>query len=248
METASKDVLFTIALELPLPDLLKWCSSNSKINRDVCGNENVWRSKLLQDFKDVDYQKFKLNRSLRETYVFLYQLSYFRDLLETDESLYDIFLKKEIDLSGKGLKKVPAFDLPNLQKLNLAGNSLTKVPVFNLPNLRELYLGTNKITKVPLFNNLPNLQLLYLGYNNLREVPAFTLPKLRALNLENNALAKVPSFDLPSLRTLILNNNNLTNLPVLKFPKLKKLYFINNQISKKVKRDLKEKYGKKIII
>ena len=52
MENASKDVLFTIAMDLDLPSLLRWCQSNSKINRDVCQNDTVWRSKLLKDYSD----------------------------------------------------------------------------------------------------------------------------------------------------------------------------------------------------
>jgi hypothetical protein len=85
METASKDVLFTIAMDLDLPDLLRWCSSNSRINRDVCQNKDVWRSKLLKDYPN--FQKFELDRSLKENYVFLYQLTYIKKLLNINESL-----------------------------------------------------------------------------------------------------------------------------------------------------------------
>jgi Leucine-rich repeat (LRR) protein len=161
MENVSKDVLFTIAMNLDLPSILKWCSSNSKIMKDVCQNDHMWRSKLLKDFPNEypDFQKFDLNRSLKETYVFLYQLSYIKKLLNTQESLYNIFLMKEINLSNKGLKKVPAFDLPNLQILYLSGNNLTEVPAFDLPNLQVLSLSYNNLTKVPAFD-LPNLQVL----------------------------------------------------------------------------------------
>ena len=69
MDTSSKDVLFTIAMKLDLPDLLRWCESNSKIHRDVCNNENVWRSKLLIDYPD--YQKFDL-KSFFEKLMFSY--------------------------------------------------------------------------------------------------------------------------------------------------------------------------------
>ena len=119
METASKDVLFTIAMNLQLPELLKWCSSNSRINKDVCQNDHVWRSKLLKDYPD--YQKFNLKKSLRETYVFMYQLEYIQKVLATKESLYDIFLRKELDLSRKELKKVPAFHLPIYKDLIIIG-------------------------------------------------------------------------------------------------------------------------------
>ena len=188
MESASKDVLFTIAINLELPSLLRWCESNSRINKHVCQNDHLWRSKLLKDYPD--YQKFQLNRSLRETYVFMYQLSYIKKLLKINESLYDIFLKKELNLSNKGLKKVPAFDLPNLQELNLNDNQLTKVPTFDLPNLQQLYLS----------------------YNQLTEVPVFILPNLRELTLDNNRLTEIPAFDLPDLEYLYLFNNKLTEM------------------------------------
>ena len=188
MESASKDVLSTIAMNLELPSLLRWCESNSIINKDVCQNDHLWRRKLLKDYPD--YQKFQLNRSLRETYVFMYQLSYIKKLLKTNESLYDIFLKEELHLSNKELKKVPAFDLPNLQYLNLHDNRLTEIPKFDLPNLRGLYLS----------------------YNQLTEVPAFDLPNLRELTLDNNRLTEVPAFDLPDLGYLYLFNNKLTEM------------------------------------
>jgi Leucine-rich repeat (LRR) protein len=184
METVSKDVLFTIAMNLELPELLKWCSSNSRIQKDVCNNDNnVWRSKLLKDFPD--YSKFNLKRSLRETYVFMYQLSYIKKLLNTEESLYDIFKKISIDLSWKGLTKVPAFDLPNLEVLHLDNNNLTEVPLFRLPNLEILNLNNNQLAKISI-PDLPNLEILYLNNNKLIELPLPNLPKLRGLYLKGN--------------------------------------------------------------
>jgi Leucine-rich repeat (LRR) protein len=93
---------------------------------------------------------------LKETYVFLYQLSYINKLLGESESVYEIFLKKVISLPGKGLKKVPSFDLPNLQALDLRNNKLIEVQTFDLPNLQTLYLSYNNLTKVPVFV-LPNI-------------------------------------------------------------------------------------------
>ena len=206
METSSKDVLFTIAMNLDLSDLLRWCASSSHVNKNVCLQDDVWRSKLLQDYPD--YHNFKLNRSPRETYVFLYQLSYIKKLLNTNDSLMDIFQRKRMDLSGKKLRKVPAFDLPNLQELFLDNNQLTKVPAFNLPNLRVLHMFKNQLTKVPAFN-FPYLQILYLYNNQLTEVPAFNFPDLKYLDLSNNRLTEVPAFYLPNLQHLDLSNNQL---------------------------------------
>jgi Leucine-rich repeat (LRR) protein len=239
MENASKDVLFTIALNLDLPSILKWCSSNSRINRYICQNNSFWRSKLLKDYPD--YQKFDLNRSLKETYVFLYQLSYIRELLDTNDSIADIFLKQELDLSRKGLNKVPAFDLPNLRILFLSHNKLTEVPLFHLPKLQLLDLTYNNLTKVPTFH-LPDLQYLDLSNNNLTEVPKFDLPNLQRLYLYDNKLRKVPAFDFPNLQILYLYNNNLTELPESNLPKLQILDLCNNKLSEEDKVTIKQKY------
>ena len=207
MDEASKDVLFTIAMDLDLPSLLRWCQSSSRVNKHVCNNSSVWRNKLIRDYPD--YEKFNLNKSLKETYVFMYQLSLIRKLLDTNESLYDIFLRKRLDLSRKGLKKVPALDLPNLHVLHLSNNSLTEVPAFDFPNLQVLELSNNSLSEVPTFN-LPNLYILYLSHNSLTKVPAFDLPNLQTLYLDHNPLTEVPIFYLPNLQYLNLLNNSLT--------------------------------------
>ena len=183
MDKAPKDVLVTIAMDLDLPSLLRWCQSSSRIQRDVCNNQNVWRGRLLRDYPD--YERFNLKKSLKETYVFMYQLELIKQLLGTKESLYDIFLRPDIDLSEIELKKVPAFDLPNLQVLNLSFNKLTKLPKFDLPSVRYLFLSNNQLKEVPVFD-FPKLEELYLQNNQLTEVPEFRLPKLETLNLHNN--------------------------------------------------------------
>ena len=253
MESASKDVLFTIALNLELPDLLRWCVSKSKINQDVCNNEHVWRTKLLQDYPnyedigDEDYLSFISSLSLRETYVFIYQLYYIRKLLNKEETLNDIFLKKVLHLSKRGLDKVPAFNLPNLKELLLDGNKLKKVPSFNLPNLTHLYLNHNQLTEIPSFN-LPNLRYLYLNNNRLTKIPAFNLPTLQILYLSENKLTELPDFNLPHLGTLELTNNKLTELPDFNFPFLNHLIVRKNNLTKEARRKLIEKYKKKVQI
>ena len=243
METASKDVLFTVAMKLDLPNLLRWCSTSSRINRDVCNNDNLWRAKLLKDYPDgyPDYQIFNMKNSLREMYIFLYQLSWIKKVLQTNESIYDIFLKEKIHLSRKGLKKLPAFDLPNLQSLSLYGNQLIEVPDFNLPRLQSLSLEYNQLTAVPAFH-LPKLQILFLNHNQLTEVPAFDLPNLQQLYLSNNQLTEVPAFDLPNLQRLYLHNNQLTEVPAFNLPKLQIFYLYNNQLKAEEQRKVNEKY------
>ena len=220
MDVASKDVLFTIAMTLDLPSLLRWCQSNSRIHKDVCNNEHLWRNKLLQDYPD--YEKFNLKLSLKETYVLMFQLSYIKKILNTEETLYEIFMKKQINLSGKELKRIPSFNLPNLQSLYLSSNELKEIGLSDLPNLEHIYLHDNKLEHI-LLTNLPKLKYLNLSDNKLKEVN-LSFPNLAALYLSNNPLIKV-TLDLPKLRELDLFKNNL---------------------SQEEKRKIKETYGNKI--
>ena len=240
MDTASKDVLFTIAMNLELPSLLRWCQSSSRFRKHVCNNDDVWKRKLLMDYPD--YEKFNLNRSLKETYVFMYQLSYIKSLLQSEESLYDIFLKKKINLNRKELKRIPSFDLPNLDTLELSYNKLTEVPQFSLPNLRYLYLDNNELTKIPKFS-LPKLEKLDLHKNQLDQVPLFDFPQLISLDISYNKLKEIPIFNLPNLQTISLDHNYLTKVPVFHLSNLKYVSVVDNNLDKKEKDRLRAKTG-----
>ena len=192
MDTLNKDELSVVVMNLDLPTLLNLCESSKELKAKVCNNPNVWNYKLEKDYpeyKELDLS-FLSPYSPREMYVFMYQLDYIKKFLNTNESLKDVFLKKELNLNNKNLKKVPAFHLPNLQYLYLGNNQLTEVPEFNLPKLQVLSLKDNQLIKVPIFN-LPNLVALYLQNNQLTEVPEFNLPKLHNFLLfDNNNLTE----------------------------------------------------------
>ena len=44
-----KDLLFLLALDMNLPDILRFCSSSSRINKTVCNNPTFWQQKLQRD-------------------------------------------------------------------------------------------------------------------------------------------------------------------------------------------------------
>ena len=249
MHRLNKDELSVISMNLDLPVLLNLCESSKDLKEKVCNNPNVWNYKLDKDYpeyKELDLS-FLSPYSPRELYVFMYQLNYIKKLLNTKETLKDIFLKKQLDLGNKKLKKIPAFNLPNLERLYLYGNQLTEVPNFNLPNLQELYLYDNQLTEVPPFN-LPNLKELYLYDNQLTEVPNFNLRNLQLLSLHHNQLKKVPQFNLPNLLLLSLRDNKLTEIQNFNLPNLQELYLKNNQLTERSKTEIKKKYGNKVYI
>ena len=43
------DVLRMLALELDLPSIIRFCKSNTLVNKSVCENNVFWRNKLYRD-------------------------------------------------------------------------------------------------------------------------------------------------------------------------------------------------------
>lgn len=131
-----------------------------------------------------------------------------------------------ISLNNSNLTgKLPALNLPELEKLELGLNALSgPVPSFaGCPKLRVLYLASNKLEcdyQSINFEQTPHLVKLDLSlnklYGNFKEPAIY---KLKELNLASNQL----SGSLPSLRTiggslevLNLSNNRLTGyFPVM---------------------------------
>lgn len=49
LETLPKDVLYSLALKLPLSDLNNLCESSKKL-KAICADKSFWRSKLIEDY------------------------------------------------------------------------------------------------------------------------------------------------------------------------------------------------------
>ena len=142
MDKASKDVLFMIALDLSLPELLNWCLSSKRVNQKVCQNRDVWISKLKRDFSDEDISYFKnvfpsySNQQYQELYKFLYGLNKVKifltklNVIKSNYSLIQLYERKKLDLRNYQLKDLPKELglLTNLQRLYLYNNQLKDLP------------------------------------------------------------------------------------------------------------------------
>lgn len=102
---------------------------------------------------------------------------------------------KTLDLSGQGLKQVPAtvFTKTDIQELDVSDNQLTgalPAEVRHLQKLKVLNLSNNQFTGVPAeIGQLQNLEVLDLSNNQLTGLPyeLGNLTKLRVLDLRGNA-------------------------------------------------------------
>ena len=86
MKKLSKDALFSIAIELNLPDLLR---SSSRINNLICKRNDIWNYKL----KNNHHESLKQSTP-RETYTLLYKLTVLKEKLKLTYSIVDLYNRK----------------------------------------------------------------------------------------------------------------------------------------------------------
>ena len=60
----TNDALFSLAIQLELPDLLKLCSSSKKINDYICRNDNIWLYKLNKEFPN--WQELRNDKNIKD--------------------------------------------------------------------------------------------------------------------------------------------------------------------------------------
>lgn len=101
MQQVPKDIRIKIALELSPPDLIHFCATERKQNRDICNSETFWRLKLEKDypeeflefyqsFYDSDvYQDNKIIKNPKERYIYR-----FTEIAREIEKFYEEFVSQ----------------------------------------------------------------------------------------------------------------------------------------------------------
>lgn len=115
-----------------------------------------------------------------------------------------------LDLSGKGLTKIPSdvFSRTDLEQLNLSNNKLTGAPqaeIRFLVNLKVLNLSDNALTGLPAeLGQLRYLEVLDVSNNQLTGLPLElgNLTQLRVLDLTGN---RYSAFDLDQIAAKLPN-------------------------------------------
>jgi Leucine-rich repeat (LRR) protein len=242
MDRLNKNELFSLGIEMDLPTLIKFCSTNLKIKKKLCDEKDIWIYKLNKEFPE--HKKLKM-KNFQEKYKLLYSLNILKGKLENEglegekkRDIYQLFQKGKINLSLwhvpreigvlKNLKKlILSFqdgnipkelgNLINLQILDLTNNNLEEIPeeLSNLKNLNTIYLTKNKFREFPkALINLPNLETLILYDNEIRNFPKTQLHKLKTLFLSNNQIENIEEIkNLKNLKYLSLRHNNIKKIP-----------------------------------
>jgi Leucine-rich repeat (LRR) protein len=217
-----KDPFFLIILKLNDVDLANFCKVNKYFRKKIY-KSNIWNYRLSQlnneYSEDIQELKTEFNTS-KELYQLVKSLILAKEIFKVDWNLTELYNKKIIYLTNKGIKKIPNLSLfKNLEQLELKNdeyehkddkNKIEKIPE-TLPNsLKVLSLGMNKIKEIP--ETLPDsLEVLDLDFNNIKEIPKKLPKSLEELYLMANKIKEIPF--LKSLKILDLDYNDIKELP-----------------------------------
>lgn len=206
MEKLNKDELFSLAIHLDVPALLKFCQTNKTFQK-ICTRDELWNYRLKADFPDYKKflldlntdsmyfsRKFDLSKTKKsDLYLLLYSLKDIKERLILKHTLDQIYRTKTLFLQNKGLVSLPSSlgNLDKLEELDLSYNKLTTIPrsLGNLTNLKRLVLNNNFLTSLPeTLGALLNLEKIYLYKNLLEKIPENlgNLKQLRELHVDHN--------------------------------------------------------------
>ncbi|NDL61591.1 hypothetical protein GRH90_02250, partial [Enterobacteriales bacterium SAP-6] len=135
----------------------------------------------------------------------------------------------QLDLSGLGLRDLPAAYPPRVVKLNLSNNRLQTIQGALPPDLMHLDISHNLFTGL-LGASGDKLTVIVAHHNQLEHLPARLSASLAELDVSYNGIGSVAVFSHARLTTLNLNHNRLTQLPSFGQLKLKSLYLNHNQL------------------
>ncbi|RDY22952.1 hypothetical protein CHF27_010630 [Romboutsia maritimum] len=158
---------------------------------------------------------------------------------------------KELDLSGKSLKKINGLEFAtNLKDLDLSKNNIRDIhPLKHLTKLTKLELSENKIDDVSILNNLNKLQNIGLDCNNISSIPNLdNLKNLILINISNNKIKDLSFLSnlrsdnikvIASEQCIFLNpvsvkyGDDYTLKPLVIWDKNKSVYYDNIQVTGK---------------
>ena len=89
MERLNIDELFSLAIQLELPELLSLCESSKRFNNAICLRDRIWTALLQRDFSD--HHRLGVHLSPRETYKLLYQLVQLKQKLNLPQDTYSLY-------------------------------------------------------------------------------------------------------------------------------------------------------------
>ena len=167
-----KDILFQIALELDLPDLLSYCLTSRSYNEAACKNPDFWRAKLLKDkqtlLRDKDIQSIKDPKEYYEKQLKKYRGYLSKKLTEFSKSGDLDKVKRALELGADvNYETVDGneFNTPLTYAADNGHFDVVKYLIENGAGENEYYLSTALVEAVKNRNNEMAIYLVEKGAN-----------------------------------------------------------------------------------
>ena len=96
----SREALFSIAIHLDLPQILKLCATNKEIDRKLCQRDPIWNRKIEQVSDQESVQKIKEETNLKgkELYELIYSLIKVKEAFKLKDNIYELYMRDILDL------------------------------------------------------------------------------------------------------------------------------------------------------
>ena len=105
MDKLNTDELFSLAIQLDLPDLLAMCQTSKRFQESVCQRNSIWTYRLEQDFPED--QNLTKVLTPKEKFILLYKFDQFRKKVGINQDLFHLYHEKELDLNARNLTDIP---------------------------------------------------------------------------------------------------------------------------------------------
>ena len=109
MENFSADVLYSIAIYLDLPEILKLCATNKEINKKLCKRDSIWIYKLNQVSDQESVKNLKEQTKLdsfKGLYKLVYILNKVIDAFKLKETIYELYDLQELWLQNNQISEI----------------------------------------------------------------------------------------------------------------------------------------------
>ena len=95
MDRLSRYELFSLAIQLELPELIAMCKTSNRFNEAICEQDPIWRYRLERDYPD--HERLQKTLPPREKYQLLHQLSTLKTKLNASHDIYELYQVSQVE-------------------------------------------------------------------------------------------------------------------------------------------------------
>ena len=112
IEKLSREALFSVAIELNIPEIIALCKTNKQIDEKLCKQDAIWEHKLEQIEEPKNIQNLREETKLkgRELYKLIYSLNKIKrvwKIWNIIDNIYELYKEPDLYLAAKNISEIP---------------------------------------------------------------------------------------------------------------------------------------------